>query len=191
MAQYQHIVSDLEDTLSNNNTQVKSPHLLYPTRWTVRTKAISAIINNYEVLYTTILNIAKEATITSTRSTAEGLARKLEKFSPYLGLRFAINIFSVCERASRNNLAKTFSDSANNYHVYQRLKRQLTNQRSSFGQFYKQVTAVKHLASYIILLYRGKHKFHGDCSMEMVSSFAYERQKMYIEFSALKLSMLV
>ena len=40
-------------------------------------------------------------------------------------------------------------------------------------------------------LFRGKHKFHGDCSMEMVSSFAFERQKMYTEFIALKLSMLV
>ena len=77
MAQYQRIASDLEDTLSNNNTLVKSPHLLRPTRWTVKTKAISAIINNYEVLYTTILSIAKEATVTSVRSTAEGLARKL------------------------------------------------------------------------------------------------------------------
>ena len=96
MAQYQHIASDLEDTLSNNNRHVKSPHLLYPTRWTIRTKAISAIINNYEVLYTTILSISKEATVTSVRSTAEGLARKLETFSTYLGLRFAVNIFSVC-----------------------------------------------------------------------------------------------
>ena len=190
MAQYQHIASDLEDTLSNNNTQVKSPHLLYPTRWTVRTKAISAIINNYEVLYTTILNIAKEETVTSVRSTAEGLARKLEKFRTYLGLRFAINIFSVCGQVA-TTLQKPSVTAQTTITSINALKDNLQDQRSSFGQFYKQVTAVKHLASYIILLHRGKHKFHGDCSMEMVSSSAFERQKMYTEFSALKLSMLV
>ena len=52
-------------------------------------------------------------------------------------------------RASRNYLAKTFSDSANNYHVYQRLKDNLQDQRSSFGQFYKQVTAASKASGFI------------------------------------------
>ena len=148
MAQYQHIASDLEDTLSNNNTQVKSPHLLCPTRWTVRTKAISAIINNYEVLYTTILGIAEEATVTSVRSTAEGLARKLEKFSTYLGLRFAINIFSVCEQVA-TTLQKPSVTAQTTITSINALKDNLQDQRSSFGQFYKQVTAASKASGFI------------------------------------------
>ena len=148
MAQYQHIASDLEDTLSNNNTQVKSPHLLCPTRWTVRTKAISAIINNYEVLYTTILGIAKELTVTSVRSTAEGLARKLEKFSTYLGLRFAINIFSVCEQVA-TTLQKPSVTAQTTIMSINTLKDNLQDQRSSFGQFYKQVTAASKASDFI------------------------------------------
>ena len=85
MAKYQHIASDLED----NNTHFENPHLLCPTRWTVRTKAISAIINSYEALYSMILSIAKETTTASVRDIANGLAAKLERFGTCFGLRFA------------------------------------------------------------------------------------------------------
>ena len=53
-------------------------------------------------------------------------------------------------RASRNYLAKTFSNSANNYHVYiNALKDNLQDQRSSFGQLYKQITAASKASGFI------------------------------------------
>ena len=69
MVQYQHIAKDIND----NATQVENPHLLCPTRWTVRTKAISAVLNNYEALYSTLLRIAKESSKSTVRDTASGL----------------------------------------------------------------------------------------------------------------------
>ena len=96
MVQYQHIAKDINE----NATQVQNPHLLCPTRWTVRTKAISAVLNNYEALYSTLLSIAKESSKSTVRDTASGLARQLKKFSTYFGLSFGQNIFNVCEQVA-------------------------------------------------------------------------------------------
>ena len=147
MAQYQHIASDLGEKL-DSSTNIQNPHLLCPTRWTVRTKAIFAIINNYQALYTTIVSIAKEAAVTSVRSTAAGLATKLEKFSTYLGLQFAINIFSVCEQVAIA-LQKPSVTAQTTITCINALKDNLQDQRSSFGQFYKQVVAASKLSGII------------------------------------------
>ena len=64
MVQYQHIAKDIND----NATQVENPHLQCPTRWTVRTKAISAVLKNYEALYSRLLSIAKESSKSTVRA---------------------------------------------------------------------------------------------------------------------------
>ena len=105
----------------DNSTHIENPHFPCPSRWTVSTKAIFAIINNYKALYTTILSCtAKEATVTSVRSTAAGHATKSQKFSTHLGLQFAINIFIVCEQVAIT------------------LQKPSVTARTSFGQFYEQ-----------------------------------------------------
>lgn len=67
MAQHQHIVAE------HSVAQAENPHLLCPTRWTVRTKSISVIVRNYEALYSTLLGIAEESNKPSVRDTASGL----------------------------------------------------------------------------------------------------------------------
>ncbi|XP_046845605.1 zinc finger MYM-type protein 1-like [Xenia sp. Carnegie-2017] len=96
IVQYQHIAKEIEDS----GTQVANPHLLCPTRWTVGTKAISAVLHNYEALYSALLSIDKESCKSTVRDTASGMASRLKKFSSYFGLGFAQNIFSVCEQVA-------------------------------------------------------------------------------------------
>ena len=41
------------------NEHVESLHLLCPTRWTVRTKAILAVLNSYQAIYDTLQSISR------------------------------------------------------------------------------------------------------------------------------------
>ena len=133
MVQYQHIAKDIND----NATQVENPHLLCPTRWTVRTKAISAVLHNYEALYSTLLSIAKESSKSTVRDTASGLARQLKKFSTYFGLSFAQNIFSVCEQVA-STLQKPSITAQTTVTCVNALKTNLQRQRDNFHLFYEQ-----------------------------------------------------
>ena len=133
MVQYQHIAKDIND----NATQVENPHLLCPTRWTVRTKAISAVLHNYEALYSTLLSIAKESSKSTVRDTASGLARQLKKFSTYFGLSFAQNIFSVCEQVA-STLQKPSVTAQTTVTCVNALKTNLQRQRDNFHLFYEQ-----------------------------------------------------
>lgn len=144
MAQYQYIASSLEE----NNTHVENPHLLCPTRWTVRTKAISAIVNNYEALHSTFLSIAKEATKASVRDTANGLAAKLKKFDTCFGLRFAQNIFSVCEQVAIT-LQNPSVTAQTTVTCIESLKYNLKDQRSNLGHFYNRIVALNKSFSFI------------------------------------------
>jgi hypothetical protein len=144
MAKYQHIASSMED----NDTHFENPHLLCPTRWTVRTKAISAIINNYETMYSTILSIAKETTTASVRDMANGLAAKLEKFGMCFGLQFAQNIFSVYEQVAIT-LQKPSVTAQRTVTCIEALKTNLNDQRSNFKQFYNGVIALSKSDSFI------------------------------------------
>ena len=133
MVQYQHIVKDIND----NAMQVENPHLLCPTRWTVRTKAISAVLHNYEALYSTLLSIAKKSSNSTVRDTASGLARQLKKFSTYFGLSFAQNIFSVCEQVA-STLQKPSITAQTTVTYVNALKTNLQRQRDNFHLFYEQ-----------------------------------------------------
>ena len=97
MAQYQHIAKEIND----KDTSGENSHLMRPTRWTVRTKAISAVLHNFEALYSTLLSIAKESSKCNVRDTASGMANQLKKFSTYLGLRFA-QLINNSPYSSRN-----------------------------------------------------------------------------------------
>ena len=134
MAEYQHIAKDIND----NGTQVENPHLLCPTQWTVRTKAISAVLHNCEALHSTLLSIAEESFKSTVRDTASGLVRQLKKFSTYFGLSFAQNIFSVCEQVA-STLQKPSITSQTTVTCVNSLKTNLQRQRDYFHFFYEQV----------------------------------------------------
>ena len=154
MAQYKHIASDLGKKL-DNSTHIENSLLLCPTRWTVRTKAIFAIINNYQALYTTIFSLAKEAAVTSVRFTAAGLATKLQKSSTYLGLQFAINIFSVCKQVAIT-LQKPSVIAQTTITCINALKDKIS-EVFSVSSTNKSLLQVNSLESYMIMYFRDKH----------------------------------
>lgn len=144
MAQYQHIAKEIEDS----GTQVENPHLLCPTRWTVRTKAISAVLHNYEGLYSALLSIAKESCKSTVRDTASGMASRLKKFSSYFGLSFAQNIFSVCEQVA-TTLQKPSITAQTTVTCINALKTNLQRQRDNFSLFYDQVVASSKAINFV------------------------------------------
>ena len=132
MSTYQSIAKDLEP-----DETVESLHLLCPTRWTVRTKSISAVLNNYQSLYSTLVNISENARDREIGDKAAGLADKLTKFKTFFGLHFAMNIFSVCEQLAttlqkKGILAQTVMTGVN------ALRDNLQRQRNDYDFFFEQ-----------------------------------------------------
>ena len=72
---------------------------LCPTRWTVRTAAIDAILKNYSVLCEELDLLGEEAQGESSHK-ALGLLAMMEKFSTFFGLKLAFLVFSATEQAS-------------------------------------------------------------------------------------------
>lgn len=78
---------------------------LCPTRWTVRTGAIAAIVNNYSLILQTLEEIAEESS-GSIASKASGLICLMEKFSTYFGLKLAHLGFVATEQLATTLQAK-------------------------------------------------------------------------------------
>ena len=71
---------------------------LCPTRWTVRTGAMQAIITNYEALRETMV-VASHGTDDCSRR-ANGILALMDRFSTYFGLKFSVLLFGITEQMS-------------------------------------------------------------------------------------------
>ena len=71
---------------------------LCPTRWTVRTGAMQAIVMNYETLQST-MEVSSHGTDDCSRR-ASGVLAVMDKFSTYFGLKLCFLIFSMIEELS-------------------------------------------------------------------------------------------
>ena len=76
-----------------------SLRLLCPTRWTVRTAAIDAVLRNYPALLEALETIGNEAHDDYGRR-ANGILAQLERFDTFFGLKFSHLIFSATEQTS-------------------------------------------------------------------------------------------
>ena len=90
---------------------------LCPTRWTVRTRAIQAVISNYQVLTTALIEI-HDSGRDEYALKAGGYLNTMENFSAYFGLKLSHLIFSATEQLSitlqgRNTTMQEAVDSAN------------------------------------------------------------------------------
>ena len=111
-----------------------------PTRWTVRTAAINAVLNNYAALKQA-LQIIGESSYDDYRRRASGLLALMDNYDTYFGLKLSYLIFSGTEQTSINLQMKDTS-------VQEALsgaelaKSYLQRMRSdnSFQQFYASVT---------------------------------------------------
>ena len=76
----------------------QSIHLLCPTRWTVRTGAMQAIVAHYEALYST-MEAFSHGTDDCCRRAREVLDF-MDRFSTFFGVKLSILIFSIIKQLS-------------------------------------------------------------------------------------------
>lgn len=81
---------------------------LCTTRWTVRTKAIEAVLKNYAVLEDTMKEV-NETQHDDNGALAGGVLARMEKFETYWGLKLAHLVFSAAEELSRSLQGKDTS----------------------------------------------------------------------------------
>ena len=72
---------------------------LCPTRWTVRTGAIDAVLRNYTAILSTLDQVSEESH-DEYGWKASGLTAHLKKFDTYIGLKMSHLIFSATEQTS-------------------------------------------------------------------------------------------
>ncbi|XP_028419289.1 zinc finger MYM-type protein 1-like [Dendronephthya gigantea] len=72
---------------------------LCPTRWTVRTGAINAILKNYEIICNELEQVSKDSGPSA--SNASGYVALMERFQTFFGLRLSYLVFSATEQLSR------------------------------------------------------------------------------------------
>ncbi len=70
-----------------------------PTRWTVRTGAISAVLENYDTLVSTLDEIHATGHDEYAMK-ADGFVKQLQLFSTFLGLKLCMVIFAPTEQLS-------------------------------------------------------------------------------------------
>ena len=108
---------------------------LCPTRWTVRTEAINAVLRNYPALLEA-LNQVRESPDDYGRR-AGGILAQLEQFATYFGLKLSFLVFGATEQSSRALQSKntTISEALDAVRMSQSfLSRQRTD--SAFDIFY-------------------------------------------------------
>ena len=117
----------------------KSLKPLCPTRWTVRTSAISAVLSNYTVLCTALAEI-NAVTHDDYGRKAGGLLALMDKFSTYFGLQLSHLIFSGTEQLSLTLQGKetTIQDASMAANVAL-LHLQGLRSDTSYGKFYAKV----------------------------------------------------
>ena len=112
---------------------------LCPTRWTVRTAAIGAVLENYEALMMAFAEINEESHDDHGRR-AGGILSQMEKFETFFGLKFSHMLFASTEEVSflLQSKSTTLQDGIQQVAV---AKEFLARQRSdeAFDKFYETV----------------------------------------------------
>ena len=98
-----HIFQQCKQELSPEGTGLRP---LCPTRWTVRTGAINAVLNNYDAIIQALDQISGESHDDYGRR-ANGLLSFMEKFVTYFGLKLSHLVFSGTEQTSISIQRKT------------------------------------------------------------------------------------
>ena len=101
LAQFRHLQEELSPGLPGLKP-------LCPTRWTVRTEAIYAVIMNYSVLRNELEKIGEEACGEASRKSL-GVLAIMERFTTFFGLKLSFLIFSAIEQLSKTLQCKNIN----------------------------------------------------------------------------------
>ena len=120
------------------NPDAHSLKPLCPTRWTVRTAAIQAIVENWNVIIAELEVIQSDCTGEPSRK-ACGLLAMMDKFSVFFGLRLSHLVFSAAEQVSKRLQTKNFN-AQNAFLSVCQLQSFLSRQRSNsaFDEFFSE-----------------------------------------------------
>ena len=148
---------------------------LCPTRWTVRTGAIGAVISNYSTLCT-VLEEVNSTGRDEYAMKAGGILRMLEKFATFFGLKLCFMVFSSTEQLSRTLQGKdtTIQEAKGAAMLAEsRLRRQRND--DAFEKFYELVvTEAQDLTEEPVLPRRKRIVEEADC-------YNHETPKEYFE----------
>ena len=113
---------------------------LCPTRWTVRTEAINAVLTNYATL-TQVLDEVSSSGRDEYAMKSHGYLQLMDKFSTYFGLKLGYLVFSVTEQLSctlqgKDTTAQEAIEAAKITECYLRKLRS----DQEFNQFFEKVT---------------------------------------------------
>ena len=111
-----------------------------PTRWTVRTAAINAVLNNYPALKQ-VLQIIGESSYDDYGRRTSGLLALMDKYDTYFGLKLSYLIFSGTDQTSINlQMKDTSVQEALSGAELAKCYLQRMRSDNSFQQFYASVT---------------------------------------------------
>ena len=88
----------LQAEMNQSSTPKLKP--LCPTRWTVPTGALDAVLKNYQVICRDLETLSSESNGEAARK-ASGTLALLNKFSTYFGLKLSFLVFSATEQVSK------------------------------------------------------------------------------------------
>ena len=124
---------------SQVSTPTPSLKPLCPTRWTVRTKAIDALLKNYSLLMETLSEMNCSGRDDSALK-AGGFLNTMETFTAFFGLRLSYLVFSVTEQLSITLQGKntTLQEAVSSGNLTTRFLQSQRNEES-FSVFYERV----------------------------------------------------
>ena len=124
---------------SQVSTPTPSLKPLCPTRWTVRTKAIDALLKNYSLLMETLSEMKCSGRDDSALK-AGGFLNTMETFTAFFGLRLSYLVFSVTEQLSITLQGKntTIQEAVSSGNLTTRFLQSHRN-KESFNVFYERV----------------------------------------------------
>ena len=120
------IFRDIQTAAAMANGTTASPKSLRPlcpTRWTCRTQSLTSVLDNYEELMETLMEIMNNGGSSEGAKAAPGLLALLEKFSTVFGLYAAQSVFAPSEEMAKKlqsteldaGTVKLLKDSLKNY----------------------------------------------------------------------------
>jgi hypothetical protein len=101
------IISDICEQNSTTGTKL---HPICPTRWVVRARAFSALLNNFEAVTEALDTLSNEPGPTGAK--AEGFSHKLRSFESLLYITVANKVFSIVKQLATVLQKKTMTLSA-------------------------------------------------------------------------------
>lgn len=133
------LFDSLRKEISLNSGEITpSLRMLCPTRWTVRHTSIQSILQNYEVLQSTLEEVQKGHDDYGAK--ANGLLSKMEKFDTFFSLKLGYLIFSAAEQLSINLQSKdiTIQEAIRGATLLSSYLQSLRNEEK-FNAFYDQI----------------------------------------------------